>query len=334
MSKDERPSWQAGPTTDNFDSASINNSIHPDRPGDKHDDGSQISDQPASHPQDTAMDKHAAPAREAPNVFPSAPNAPPARWKILTLRDAYAPRPPVQYIVADLLPLPSLFMVYAHPGAFKSFLLADLSICVAGGLSWLEQQSELPGTGYKTMQAPVLWIDLDNGERTSSERFEALGRGHNLTGDEPLHYVSMPDPWLDASNAESVATLTRHARKLGVRLLVIDNLCISSGSADENSFAMRPVMSNYRRMAEELNAAVALIHHPRKGNGNGSPAAAMIRGHSSIWAALDLALLATGAEGNNQVIIKATKTRFAKVASFGAQFEYEHKPGTLSSFGL
>ena len=332
MNEKEKPSWQAGPTTDNFDSASINNSIHPDGPGDKFDDGSQISDQPASHQQDTGMETHAAPAREAledaPSVYPSAPSAPPASWKILTLRDAYAERDPLQYILDGLLPLPSLSIVYAPPGALKSFLLADLLICVAGGLSWLEQQSELPGTGYTTMQAPVMWIDLDNGERTSSERFDALGRGHNLTGKEPLYYVSMPDPWLDLSNADSVATLTEHARRLGVRLLVIDNLCDSSGSVDENSAAMRRVMSNLRRLAEDLGAAVVLIHHPRKGNGNGGRAGEMLRGHSSIEAALDLALSAYRKEGDNQVIIIATKTRFADVAPFGAQFEYEHRPGT------
>lgn len=63
----------------------------------------------------------------------------PGLWtgQIYTLEEAFKPRPKRQYIVTGLIPLPSLTIVYGPPGGFKTFVVADLAICVAAGLPWL-----------------------------------------------------------------------------------------------------------------------------------------------------------------------------------------------------
>jgi hypothetical protein len=53
-----------------------------------------------------------------------------------------------------------------------------------------------------------------------------------------------------------------------------------------------------------------------------------LRGHSSIEAAVDLALLVEREEGSDSITLRSTKTRDVEVAPFGAMFTYAHAPGT------
>lgn len=128
-------------------------------------------------------------------------------WQAYTLADAYQPRPPIEYVIQTILPRASLSCVYGAPGSLKSMILADMAVCVASGQMWLKA---LPGeafTGFKTTQAPVMWIDFDNGKRRTDERFDALGKSRSLPDTTPLTYFSIPSPWLDASNQDAIADL-------------------------------------------------------------------------------------------------------------------------------
>ncbi len=251
-------------------------------------------------------------------------------WTFRTLHDAYAEREPTQYVVSQLLALPSLNIVYGAPGCLKSMLLADLATCVAGNHNWLEPLPELEHTvTFPTLQKPVLWIDFDNGTRRTDDRFGALARARNLQPHIPLYYASMPCPWLDASNAAEVEQLRWRIQALDAALVIIDNLGTVCGDADENSSAMIKVLGNFRRLAEETNSAVVIIHHQRKTSGFNSRAGESLRGHSSIEAALDLALLVQREDEQSPTVeIKSTKTRGVDVWPFAAMFTYEHKKDT------
>ena len=255
------------------------------------------------------------------------------RWQLRTLRDAYQPRSPLDYVVDGLVPRPSLSIIYGPPGSLKSMLLGDLCACIAGGLPWLEP---LPGKGaavppLQTTEAPILWIDLDNGPRRSDERFEALGRGHGLPEDAPFYYISMPSPWPDASQTGFVEKLAELAKGVGAGVLVIDNLGLITGDTEENSGGMAQVMGNLRRLCEDTNLAVILIHHQRKSGSNdkGIRKGETLRGHSSIEAALDLALLVERKGGEDKVAVVPTKVRGYNTREiYGATFTYEHRVGT------
>lgn len=249
-------------------------------------------------------------------------------WEIFTLADAYRPRPPLAWVVNGLFSLPSLNIVYGPPGCMKSLLLADLVTCVSAGLPWLESLPGQSAKPFQTISAPVLWVDFDNGRRRTHERFEALARARDLPTDTPLRYTSMPAPWLDASDPLAVDRLINRINRFGAKLAVLDNLGTISGGVDENSPAIIPVMSNLRQLAERTGAAIVVIHHQRKGNGLKGRAGDTLRGHSSIEAALDLALLVERKEDNDRVSVKSTKTRDIDVLPFSAEWTREHKPGT------
>ena len=81
-----------------------------------------------------------------------------------------------------------------------------------------------------------------------------------------------------------------------------------------------------------------LIHHQRKGNGAGGRAGDTLRGHSSIEASLDLALLIERENLSDTISIKSTKARGVDILPFSAVFTYENDQAgelhTAKFFGI
>lgn len=250
----------------------------------------------------------------------------PDPWKIFTLRDAKQPREPLTWLVSDrILPMNSLSIWYGAPGTLKSMVLADLAMCVAAGHPWLARQDKR--RGHATLGGPVLWLDFDNGQRRTQERFAALAAAHNVPPSAPLHYVSMPEPRLDVGDTESAAALADRIVRLNAQLVIIDNLGVICGNADENSADMQKPMGGLRWLVEATGTAVIVLHHQRKtpaatGNGPASRAGDSLRGHGSIEAALDYAVLVN--RDDDDVILKATKARGPNFKQLGLKFTYEN----------
>lgn len=246
----------------------------------------------------------------------------PDPWKIYTLKDAEKPREPLVWVVDGIISAGSLSIWYGAPGTLKSMILADLSVCVASGSRWLVDQRG--GGGYGVARGPVMWLDFDNGQRRTHERFGALARAHKVPNTAPLYYVSMPEPRLDAGDTESMRMLANRIIANDITLAVIDNLGVVSGSSDENSADMQRPMGGLRWLAETTGAAIIVLHHQRKvSNGTtGARAGETLRGHGSIEAALDLAMLVSR-DGTN-IILSATKVRGPSVTQFGAEFSFEN----------
>lgn len=256
-------------------------------------------------------------------------------WTLRNLADAYQDRPPLLYLVDGLLPCPSLSIVYGGPGSLKSMLLADLMTAIVAGERWLEPlpgSDREPGVTFQTSQAAALWIDFDNGVRRTDERIEAFARARQLPPDAPLHYVSMPRPWLDASKPALISELGELIASISAKFVVIDNLGLITGDTEENSGKMAQVMGNLRWLCEETKSAVTAVHHQRKSGGNadkGIRKGESLRGHSSIEAALDLALLVERKESEDAVAVIPTKVRgFKEYNIFGAHFTYDHRADT------
>lgn len=252
--------------------------------------------------------------------------AEPDPWKIFTLRDAAQPRPPLTWLVDDrILPMNSLSIWYGAPGTLKSMVLADLAVCVAGGKRWLMRQDK--SGGHTTPGGPVLWLDFDNGQRRTHERFAAMAAAHGIPSTAPLHYVSMPEPGLDVGDTASAAALASRIVTLNAHLVVIDNLGVICGSADENSAEMQKPMGGLRWLVEATGAAIVVLHHQRKTPATAETRAASragdsLRGHGSIEAKLDYAVLVTRDDDN--VFLKATKVRGPSFKELSALFTYDN----------
>lgn len=253
----------------------------------------------------------------------------PLPWTFRTLADAYSPRPPVRYVVASLFMVPSVNIVYGAPGSLKSMLLADLAACVVSGRPWL---APAPGTstmpGLATTAGPVTWVDLDNGERRTDDRFMAVGKAYNLPDSAPLRYISMPQGGLQIDDDKQAERLAQTLVLLGASLLILDNLSTVKGEADELKDMTKP-MQNLRWVATWANVCILAIHHQRKSNGTKGREGETIRGHSSIEANCDVALLVDRGDTQSLAIdVRATKARGATFEERGATFAYTWQPGT------
>lgn len=243
-------------------------------------------------------------------------------WEIFTLVDAFKPRPPTVWLVDGVIEAGTLCVLYGAPGALKSLLLQDLSICVASGLDWLVDP--LTGKGKPTTQASAMWLDFDNGRRLTHQRIEAVARARSLPVTTPFFYVSMPDPHLDAGDTQAMHDLAARIQARGVRLVLIDNLGVICGNADENSAEMQAPMGGLRWLAETTGAAVVVLHHQRKARpyGEEKRVGETLRGHGSIEAKLDLALLTS--RDDLIVTLTPTKVRGAPVETIAAKYCFEN----------
>lgn len=250
----------------------------------------------------------------------SEPTRPEWQWR--TLADAYAPKPPREYVIKGLLPLPSLNILFGNPGDLKTMLAQDMALCVAAGKSWLEGLPDREDVSpFECQASPVLWVDVDNGLDRTERRFAALGRAHGIAVDIPLYYLSFPVPPFVASNKKSIDRIVEAATVTGAKLIWVDYLGAISGGADENSSEMIRVMSGLRWIAEMTASALAVIHHRTKNDK--MRAGHSLRGHSSIEGAVDLALLITREEGADSITVTSTKSRDAPVQPFEALWTYE-----------
>jgi len=261
--------------------------------------------------------------------------------RLYTLADAFAEREPVEYVIEGLFPIPSLSILYGLPGDFKSMLLMDAAVCVASGTPWLPPLKSKTVIPRKTHQKPVFWYDYDNGKRRCDERFQALAktRGISATSDLPFYYLSVPSRGLDFHNEDNIAELLEpKIEEHKIQFLCIDNLATISGNVDENSVEMSTVMSNLRKLVEKAHLACVVIHHQRKSKEKELHAGESLRGHSSINAAIDLALKVDRKPGTDTVTVRSTKTRGQDVQPFGAEFRHTPRPDkeleTAQFFGL
>lgn len=249
------------------------------------------------------------------------------QWAFRTLTQARVPRAPTEYIVDKYLASHTLNILYGAPGSLKSMIALSLALCVAGGLPWLPGLFG-EGQGAAVIQSPVIWIDMDNGTRRTDERVDAMSKAMHLPDDAPFYYLSMPTPSLIATDIESMGLLHDEIDRLAARMVVIDNLGLVTGTVEENSAEMAQVMKNFRWIAENTGASFLILHHQRKGGANGARPGDALRGHSSIEAAIDLALHAVREANTNQVGLRSTKTRGVDVPNAVMEFNYEHVANT------
>jgi hypothetical protein len=250
-----------------------------------------------------------------------------AGWLAFDLVDVMEEElPPIIWLVKPLISRPSVTAWFGKPKTMKSLLALDMSLHIAGGMPWLTSNPKGEG-GLPVTQARVVWIDLENGSATFKRRMKAIARGLDLGSarGQVLAY-SMPNPWLDMSNAEHVAALITRLQALGdIGVLVIDHLGQVLGAIDENSPLISSVMGNFRLLAETCNVAIILIHHAKKGQGKDSGAPEdQLRGHGAILANVDAAyLIERDKADRTQIKLTPVAVRGPDAPTLAAQFSFE-----------
>lgn len=204
-----------------------------------------------------------------------APKVPAQRFRLLGSADLHA-LPPLAWCVRGVLPAHGLASVYGPSGSGKSFLVLDAAAAIADGAEWF---------GYRVKPAPVVYCALE-GEAGFRVRVAAWeqAKGRRLPAGLRLVLQSfkLTDPQDVADLAAAVLTAGAGA------VVILDTLNRATPEADENASAdMGRILEAAKALQRLTGGLVLVVHH------TGKDATRGLRGHSSLFAALDAAVEVT-----------------------------------------
>jgi AAA domain/Primase C terminal 2 (PriCT-2) len=201
--------------------------------------------------------------------LPSPASLASASFRLLD-RAAIMALPPLAWRVKGIFPEVGIGAIYGPSASGKSFLGFDLGISVASGKPWF---------GHRVSPGPVTYIMLE-AEAGLRNRIEAWEKhnGQHI----PAKFLAIAQPF-DLSNPDKVEELGAVVPQGGV--IFIDTLNRAAPGLDENSSQdMGRVLAGMKRLQELTGGLVLIVHHTGKDASKG------LRGHSSLFAALDGAI--------------------------------------------
>lgn len=199
---------------------------------------------------------------------------PPTRFKLLSGTEL-SNAPPMRWMVRGVLPLEGIGALYGPSGSGKSFLVLDVAVFVAGGAyDWF---------GRRVTQCPVTYCALE-GEAGMGKRVNAWSLHHKKPVPDCLRFITQPFDLLDSGDVAELAKAVQVAGGAG-GLVILDTLNRAAPGADENSSVdMGNIIAAAKRLQTLTGGLVLLVHH------TGKDATKGLRGHSSLYAALDGAI--------------------------------------------
>jgi putative DNA primase/helicase len=185
--------------------------------------------------------------------------------------------PPPQWAVRGVFPASGLAAVFGASGSGKTFLVLDLCLALAEGLPWF---------GHRTRTTFVTYAALE-GEAGIRQRVKAweVHRGRSMP--DTMTFLLQPFQLTQPEDVKDLAdTMVAAGGPGGV--LVLDTLNRAAPTSDENSSKdMGELLQAAKRFQATTGGLVVLVHH------SGKDATKGLRGHSSLFAALDAVIEVT-----------------------------------------
>lgn len=204
-------------------------------------------------------------------------NAAPASLSLLSADEILTtiwPEP--VWAVPDLLPA-GLTILAGKPKLGKSWLALQLAQSVASGGMALGEQVE---------KGPILYLALEDPPRRLKQRMQMQSWAVGLVAD----FMTVGNFMDQIGNLRNGGghRLARQIEDKNYRMVVIDTLSRTLGSGDQNDTSeMTAALTPIQEMAHELNCAVVMIDHHRKGFGGNPDAVGDILGSTAKGAMAD-----------------------------------------------
>lgn len=150
-------------------------------------------------------------------------------------------------VIDGLIPAGSIGLVAGDSGLGKSPLFYQLALCVAAGIPWL---------GMRTLQGPVLYLDLENGWWGSQALRDSVLRHLGLPASPPC--------FLCTQDIRDLKALTAVIEAVKPALVVIDSLRSYDSSVEENNRQAGEFLQSLRKLCQQYRVSFLLIHHIKK----------------------------------------------------------------------
>jgi len=208
-------------------------------------------------------------------VLLSEPSAPPQRFQLLSSADLRA-LPPLAWWIRGVMPAKGIAAIYGPSASGKSFLALDMAAVGAAGGVWF---------GYRVKPRPVVYCALE-GEAGFRLRVAAWEQTNGRTLPDALRLVLQPFKLTEPQDVADMAAAVLGAGAGAVTIL--DTLNRAAPEADENTSAdMGRILEAAKQLQRLTDGLVVVVHH------TGKDATKGLRGHSSLFAALDGAVEVT-----------------------------------------
>jgi hypothetical protein len=181
------------------------------------------------------------------------------------------------WLIQKTFPKKGNAAVYGPSGSGKSFVVIDMGCCIAEGESWF---------GYQTKATPVLYVGLE-GAAGIKGRFDAWKRYKQRDRLPNNLRILLPESFR-LTDARDVKELAETINAAGVQecVVIIDTLNRAAPDVDENSSRdMGRVIEAVKQLQQLTGGLVVLVAHTGKNTAMG------LRGHSSLIAVLDAAII-------------------------------------------
>ena len=197
------------------------------------------------------------------------PPQPEPRYKLLGADDLRN-LPPLAWRVRGVLPAVGLAGLYGPSASGKSFLALDMAAAIAEGRRWFD---------CRVNAAPVVYAALE-GEGGFKLRVAAWEAHTGRALPDGLSMVLQPFKLTEPQDVADLAAVVPAGA-----VVFLDTLNRAAPTADENSSKdMGEILSAAKLLQSLINGLVVLVHH------TGKDATKGLRGHSSLFAALDAAV--------------------------------------------
>lgn len=200
---------------------------------------------------------------------------PPSDHRFKLLNGAMlAALPPLRWLVHGVLPAEGCAALYGPSASGKTFIGLDMAAAVAEGRRWY---------GHRVKARPVVYVALE-GEAGFKTRAAAWEAHHGRPLPAELYLVLQPFALVKAEDVKDLAAAILASGGKGA-LVIVDTLNRAAPAADENaSKDMGLILEATKALQRRVGGVVMLVHH------TGKDATKGLRGHSSLFAALDAAL--------------------------------------------
>jgi len=213
----------------------------------------------------------------------------PKSFKLLTIRDVLNQKR-LSWLIKELLPALGIGALYGPSGSGKSFLVIDLLMALCLGIDWF---------GYKiNKKHTVVYLALEGGGGIKN-RIAAYLKHNAIT--EPDNFFTIIDAF---DIRREAGDLIEAIRELNPSVVVIDTLNQSAAGCDENSNVdMSLIVARAKLISDAIKGLVLLVHHTGKDASKG------LRGHSSLNAALDIAIEVQNETHKTPRLFKISKSK-------------------------
>jgi putative DNA primase/helicase len=224
-------------------------------------------------------------------VDPPKPVEPlPARFDLLTPQQVQL-RPRLPWAVLHAVPLWGLMSIYGPSGCGKSFLTIDLAAALGEGRDWFDHRVR--------KACRVVYLALEGAEGIR-QRIEAWEKFHSRQFPVNVRFVFDAFRINDRNNVLHLAAAIDEAG--GADVVIIDTLNRAAPDMDENSSRdMGMSLEGGKELQSMIGGVVVYVSH------TGKDATRGLRGHSSLFAALDAAIEVTRTADNREWSIAKSK---------------------------